>query len=265
MKSVYEASTALDAHMILNLLEQEGIRGRVDGEYLPGGVGELQAINLVRVMVDETDYEPARRIIREWEAIPAGGGEGAGRTPFGAMAGFLFGLVIGAGLVFWAYDTPATRRAVDRNGDGRPEVRRDYRGNRPGRTEEDRNADGRADSVHHYDRSGLPVAVDRDDDFDGVYETHVSYRDGLPSDLASDLDQDGIVDYRARFRYGILDEVTILGQHGDTRRKRQHFRMGKPVFAEYDSDGDGRFDIRYEYDGFGQVNRRSGIAAESPR
>ena len=69
MKSVYEASTALDAHMILNLLEQEGIKGRVDGEYLPGAVGEIQAINLVRVMVDVSDYEKAGQIINDWEAI----------------------------------------------------------------------------------------------------------------------------------------------------------------------------------------------------
>ena len=69
MKSIYEASTALDAHMVLNLLEQEGISGRVDGEFLPGAVGEIQAINLVRVMVHESDYEKARQVIGEWEAI----------------------------------------------------------------------------------------------------------------------------------------------------------------------------------------------------
>ena len=68
MKCVYEATTALDAYMIFNLLVQEGIQGRVDGEYLAGGIGELQAINLVRVMVDEDDYDQAIKIIREWEA-----------------------------------------------------------------------------------------------------------------------------------------------------------------------------------------------------
>ena len=68
MKCVYEATTALDAYMIFNLLVQEGIQGRVDGEYLAGGIGELQAINLVRVMVDEEDFDQAMKIIREWEA-----------------------------------------------------------------------------------------------------------------------------------------------------------------------------------------------------
>ena len=68
MKCVYEASNTLDAYMIFNLLLQEGIQGRVDGEYLAGGIGELQAINLVRVMVAADDYDQANKIIREWEA-----------------------------------------------------------------------------------------------------------------------------------------------------------------------------------------------------
>jgi hypothetical protein len=63
MKSVFEASTGLDAHMILNLLEQRGISGRIEGEYLQGGIGELAA------MVAEEKYAEARQIIGDWEAI----------------------------------------------------------------------------------------------------------------------------------------------------------------------------------------------------
>ena len=68
MKCVYEASNALDAYMVFNLLLQEGIQGRVDGEHLAGGIGELQAINLVRVMVHDDEYNRATKIIREWDA-----------------------------------------------------------------------------------------------------------------------------------------------------------------------------------------------------
>jgi hypothetical protein len=69
MKSVYEASTGLDAHMILNLLEQRDISGRVEGEYLQGGIGELSAMGFVRVLVADEDYAKAMQIISEWEAI----------------------------------------------------------------------------------------------------------------------------------------------------------------------------------------------------
>lgn len=69
MKSVFEASTGLDAHMILNLLEQHRISGRIEGEYLQGGIGELSAMGFVRVMVAEENYAEAMQIISEWEAI----------------------------------------------------------------------------------------------------------------------------------------------------------------------------------------------------
>src|ERR1019366_1945209 len=69
MKSVFEASTGLDAHMVLNLLEQRRIAGRIEGEYLQGGIGELAAMGFVRVMVAEEDCAEARQIISEWEAL----------------------------------------------------------------------------------------------------------------------------------------------------------------------------------------------------
>ena len=68
MKTLYQASNALEAHMILNLLEIEGISGRIDGEFLQGGVGELPAAGLVRVMVAEEDYQAAKEIVNRWEA-----------------------------------------------------------------------------------------------------------------------------------------------------------------------------------------------------
>lgn len=68
MKTLYQASNALEAHMILNLLEIEGISGRVDGEFLQGGIGELPAAGLVRVMVAEDDYHAAKEIVNRWEA-----------------------------------------------------------------------------------------------------------------------------------------------------------------------------------------------------
>jgi hypothetical protein len=55
--------------MILNLLEQRGISGRIEGEYLQGGVGELSAMGFVRMLVADEDYAEAMRIISAWEAI----------------------------------------------------------------------------------------------------------------------------------------------------------------------------------------------------
>jgi len=245
--------------MVLNLLEQEGIQGRVDGEYLPGGVGELQAIDLVRVMVDESDYERARQVIREWEAIQVEKEESATHKSTGILPVFISGLVIGGGLVFWAYNTPVTEDGMDLNRDGVLDEKRIYRDHRISMIEVDRNFDGKADVVYHFDRRGVVKEAEHDDNFDGIYETKYRYIYGQPHVQESDLDQDENIDYRALFKYGILDEAVILGEGRDLRKKRKKFRMGKLVSAEYDSDGNGSYDIEYEYGHFEEVEKQSSI------
>ena len=257
MKSIYEASTALDAHMILNLLEQEGINGRVDGEYLPGGVGEIQAINLVRVMVEESDYEKASQIIRAWEAIEVEQQEEKTKKPAAGASAFLFGLMLGGGLILWAYNTPVTEDGVDVNGDGVLDEKWIYRDNRISKTEVDRNFDRKVDIVYFFDRRGILKEATFDDNFDGVFETVYKYKDGLTHSRNSDLNQDGNVDYRASFKYGDIDEVEILGEGQEPRSKRQKFQMGKLISAELDSNGDGNFDVVYEYDYFEEVKTQS--------
>jgi hypothetical protein len=63
MKTVYRASNTLESHIILNLLRQAGIEGHISGEYLQGAMGELPAVDLVRIMVHEDDYDEALAII----------------------------------------------------------------------------------------------------------------------------------------------------------------------------------------------------------
>ena len=102
MKSVYEASTGLDAHMILNLLEMRGISGRIEGEYLQGGIGELQAMGMVRVMVEERDYDAARQIISEWESIqPPEKDTEPDAQPVLNIGSFVYGLIAGAVIMYW--------------------------------------------------------------------------------------------------------------------------------------------------------------------
>ena len=269
MKSVYEASTALDTHMILNLLEQEGIKGRVDGEYLPGAAGEIQAINLVRVMVDESDYEKAGQIINDWEAIEVDKEGGKTKRPATGVSSFLFGLVVGGGLILWVYNTPVTEDGIDMNGDGELDEKWIYRGNRISKTEVDRNFDRKVDIVYYFDRKGILKEAKYDDNFDGIYETEYKYKNGLTNTQSTDLNQDGNVDHKASFKYGDIYEFDILGEGGDLRTKRQKFQMGKLISAEFDSDGDGNFDIEYEYDYFEEVKTKSSkrlqVEAAKPR
>lgn len=269
MKSIYEASTTLDAHMVLNLLEQEGIQGRVDGEYLPGGVGELQAINLVRVMVDEADYERAAQVIKAWEAIEVDKEERLINKSSNGVSVFLIGAVIGGGLIYWAYNSPVTEDGIDMNGDGVLDEKWIYKDNRISRTEVDRNFDGNVDVIYNFDRKGILKQSKQDDNFDGIFESVFKFENGLTQTQESDLNQDGNIDHKAQFRYGNIDEIIILGEGQDFRKKRQKFNMGKLIAAEYDTNGDGSYDIEYAYDYFEEVktisNKHLQIDAVKPR
>ncbi|GMW06630.1 MAG: hypothetical protein AMXMBFR8_14270 [Nevskiales bacterium] len=67
MKRIYEAANAIEAHMIVHLLGQAGIEGRVEGEYLQGGVGELPAVGLVGVA---TGTAPRTSSSSRWTLSP---------------------------------------------------------------------------------------------------------------------------------------------------------------------------------------------------
>ena len=67
MIKIYEASNGAEAKLILDLLIHSGLKARIDGEYLQGGIGSLQASGLVTVMVNESDYEQGKTIIEQWE------------------------------------------------------------------------------------------------------------------------------------------------------------------------------------------------------
>lgn len=66
MKHIFEACDNIEAHMIIDLLQQSGITGHIHGEYLQGGIGELPANTMIRVAVNNEDTEFAAKIIHEW-------------------------------------------------------------------------------------------------------------------------------------------------------------------------------------------------------
>ena len=62
MKIIYRAENIIDANLVKAALADAGIQAFVSGEYLTGGVGQLPALDLVTVMVAETDVERAAPI-----------------------------------------------------------------------------------------------------------------------------------------------------------------------------------------------------------
>lgn len=69
MMIIYHAANSLDAHMIKGLLAQYEIPAYIQGEFLQGGAGELQAaFNVVTVSVDNINQPKAKKIIDEWDS-----------------------------------------------------------------------------------------------------------------------------------------------------------------------------------------------------
>jgi hypothetical protein len=75
MKRVYNAANHIQAHMVMHVLEQAGVRALVQGEFLQSGAGELPVGNLVGVAVDDEDVAIAREIIEDWERLMQEPGE----------------------------------------------------------------------------------------------------------------------------------------------------------------------------------------------
>lgn len=101
MKTLYHASSALEAHMLQDLLQQERISAFVHGEHLQGAIGELPAAGLVRLVVNDADYERARAVVARWEAHqPREASAPPAAAPASRLPAFLMGLAVGVALCF---------------------------------------------------------------------------------------------------------------------------------------------------------------------
>jgi len=250
MKKVYESSTAVEAYMVKNLLESEGIESRVDGEYLQGGVGDLQAIGVVRLMVEDSLFQKAKEIIDQWEASQPAPDAVKPSKSSGAVNGFVLGVILTAGVAIYIFNSPVTKSGVDYDGDGFLEEEWSYRNDRVDRVKYDRNFDKKYDAIFFYDNRGLLSSAESDDNFDGVFESKIFFRLGSPVSEESDKNQNGVVDYIGTYKYGVLNSIEIIDENSGKARKRQHYELNKLISSDYDSNGDGRLDIHYEYDQF---------------
>lgn len=265
MPTVFEAANLVEAHMVQDLLRQQGLTSaRVEGEYLQGAMGELPARGLLRVVVDEAEATAARRLIAEFEAAqPDGGptraGHGAQRAP-SRVGWACLGLVLGMVATVAALRTPASEGGVDHDRDGVLDERWTHGATgRPLRVEVDRNFDRRADAVNHYDARGELADGQADDDFDGRFETRLRYRVGMVESSEVDADGDGYPELRFDYSHGLPRTMSVIEPTTGWPLRVEHYRLGLLTEAEVDTDRDGRLDTRLRYDRLGEVVAREPI------
>ncbi|WNC72696.1 DUF2007 domain-containing protein [Thalassotalea psychrophila] len=255
MICIYEASSAVEAHMISNLLEQSNIEAQIHGEHLQGGVGELQAVGIVRVMVNDEDVSKAKEIVIEWDRkqpesdteVPV-----LAKTSNGLGKLFL-GFIVGAISVGLYYNTPVSYDGIDFNNDGTLDERWTYRNYRLVKTEIDRNLDGKIDTIHNFNSKGWVKKTVTDEDFNGSFETKLSFVKGNVSLQETDIDEDGFNEYRIEFKDGVLSKAKFLNPATKSVVKIQYFKLGKLVSAEYDSNKDSIIDTEIKYDEYEEI------------
>lgn len=259
MKTVCEPSNPLEGHMLLDLLKQRGIEARLEGAGLHGAAGELPLAGLVRLRVEEEDYAAARAVIDEWDRTQVVDPiQAPPRRAAGPLSGILIGLVAGAAIgaaAAWAYwQVPIRTDGIDYDRDGVFDERWKYSaGGLLLETEFDRDFDGAVDLVWRYNSFGHPVLAEADDDFDGRFESSGRLRHGQLYLWEVDADGDSVPELRSRFSAGVLSSNEYLDPDTGNPLRIEHFKLGKPVRAEVDSDRDGTMDRYLSYDGFGAV------------
>ena len=107
MRQVFEASDMLEAHVVKGLLQQEGVTGFIQGEYLQGGIGDLPVSGTVRIDVNNEDFDQAKLIIKQWEqsqpleSIPQ---DTYANTPQAWLYPFVIGLGVGILLCVYIFN-----------------------------------------------------------------------------------------------------------------------------------------------------------------
>jgi hypothetical protein len=265
MKIVFHAANALEAHMVQDLLAMQGVESTIQGEHLQGGAGELPALGLVKVSVEEADAARAQQIIAEWEArqpeqTPVPENRTFGVARFAVV--LLLGASLGAAAVQWKSQSRVGRHGVDFDGDGNREEMLTYHNGQLSRLELDRNSDGKVDEVTDYLADGLLDKTRTDQDFDGRFETLAVYLNNLVVTENVDLDGDDEADLVVNY---LTDQpvrtVTFYDAATGRARKVQRYVMSRLVSAEWDTDRDGRLDTLISYDRYEEETGRQPIPA----
>ncbi len=266
MKNLYEASNAIEAHMIRDLLKQEGLTAYIRGEYLQGAVGEIPAGGLVRLEIDESEYEQAREFVKRWDAaqpavIPETKAHSKEKRRSKASLGFLLGLVTGVVACYAFFKAPIFTNGFDYNGNGVLDEK--WTVSPAGITlkyEMDRNLDGKIDLFSLYNSQNKPTSTESDDDFNGTFETKMRYEGANVEIIESDTDGDGSPDLRTFLVHGVLSTSTYMNPNTGLPLRVEYFKLSKLTKVERDSNKDGLLDTVEIYNALGEVTSTQKIS-----
>lgn len=263
MRQVYSPANSAEAHMLIHLLEQHGIRAHIQGEALSGDVGGLPAMALLQIQTADEDYEAARKILLDWEKRQRASEPPASETPKARLPILALGLMLLIGLAAgWilkermtALPIDAAEVGFDDNGDGVPDGRLFFRvgATRAYKVEDDNNFDGVVDDRIRYDTRGTVLRQELDQDFDGFFETIVSFENGNVVLWEVDTDKNGVADIVFHHRLGLLQRAEYWDSGVGRIVRTEYFEDFRLIRSEHDLDRDGFAETVRTYDRFGEI------------
>jgi hypothetical protein len=261
---LYEAANSIEAHMLAELLKQEGLAAHIQGAHLQGAIGELPAAGLVRLVIAPEQYLAARAVIERWEATqPLVEPAKSPPSRFARAKVFVAGLVLGVGMAYVFFHVPVSSQGIDYDHDGVLDERWSFApSGQPMKVETDRNLDRKIDYVAQYDKRGQIESATADDNFDGVFETRLRFRNGNVEMSESDYDGNGVPETRSNYVAGLLDNVETIEATRGTAFRVEHFKNGQRVHDDIDTDNDGHLDTRITYTPRGDVATKQELRRE---
>ncbi|MCJ8314396.1 MAG: DUF2007 domain-containing protein [Pseudomonadales bacterium] len=222
MKQIFAAANIVEAYMIQSMLLQSNIHSHLQGDHLQNAVTQTQE-NAVKVIVEDEDYLKAISIIREWEDKQPKSKKTKAKKKLYSISQIFIGITIGVAITSYINLTPLTVEGIDYNNDSINDVVYLYNGTRPKSTTVDRNLDGVIDLKLHYSYKGLIKSTEADDDFNGSFETIISYKNGNIQLKRSDTSGDGFYNYQISYNNGVKNKTTFIDSSTQLPIKIQYY------------------------------------------
>ena len=178
----------------------------------------------------------------------------------GRVSTFLLGLVVGIVCAAAWYRVPVSDSGIDYNGDGVLDEKWSVTATGvPVSGTVDRNFDGKPDTVSHFGRDRTITRSESDDDFDGTFESKAYYKQGSPYLIETDIDNDGIIDLKTHLAFGVMVSREFINPFTGLPRKIDYYRESQLMYADVDTNLDGKMDKRITYDAQEMVQSEAAI------
>lgn len=259
-------SREIEAQVAAAYLESQGLETLIKKDDAGGNYPQLQMSSGVQLLINAADEQAARSILNEIDSDQSSKKVSEQTiTKKGTTILVIGFLLIGVWLGYFLSSKVRAYRAasiestemieVDSNGDNKNDIFYSYKNNHLVRVEADRNYDGIIDVWYKYN-NGKIASSEHDDNFDGKLDGWTKYQNDNNFESEADTDFNGISDATFYIVNQLQARIDWHPNGSTITVKREIFKNGNKQEDYTDVDQDGKFDVRVDFDAFGNEVRR---------